>query len=400
VHILLLNDDSPMETRGGAAIVVERLRRECIRQGHRVTLIVTHQDRIQENIVRKRDTHGDIISLFRDYSLAKRARLSLRSPEIEKTLSKLLSELRPDVVNAHNIHTYLSYGSLLIASEYTKKVFLTAHDTFLVSFDRVRGEKMHLNFIDHLKVAGRKYWPLRNITIRSILRETGTKIIAISFATKSFLEENGIAVAKVIHNGIGVKPLPQEDSLRAFREKYQIRGPTVLFGGRVSQDKGIGVLLSAMEIVMKELPQAQLLLVGEKSRIEPELKNISSTLRSAIRLTGWIPHEDMRIAYASADLVTTPSIYLDNFPNVNLEAMEVAKPVIGTSRGGTPEVVEDNVTGIILDPKDTKKFADTLLTLLRDHAKAKKMGEAGRKSIEEKFSLELQAKSYLQLFSA
>ncbi len=346
-----------------------------------------------------KDAEGEIISLFREYPLAKRARLSLRSTEIENALSTLLSELRPNVISAHNIHTYLSYGSLETAKKFTSKIFLTAHDTFLVSFDRVRGERyeraalrgegyrMHL--FDHVQVAGRKYFPLRNFTIRKILRNTGTKVIAISTATKKILEANGIRVESVIHNGIAVT-LP--------REKPQSSHPTVLFGGRVSLDKGIGALLDAMELVLQELPEAQLLLVGEKSRIEPELQGVSSSLRSAIRLTGWLSQEELRLAYASADVVTTPSLYLDNFPTINLEAMEGAKPIIGTCFGGTPEVVEDTVTGIILHPRDTKKFADSLLMLLRDPTKAKKMGEAGRKRIEEHFSLHAQADAYLRLF--
>ena len=93
------------------------------------------------------------------------------------------------------------------------------------------------------------------------------------------------------------------------------------------------------------------------------------------------------------------SIYMfDSFPTVNLEAMLLSKPVIATHYGGSKELVADSQTGFIVDPFDTKSFAEKLDYLLSDRNRAIEMGKAGRKLIEEKFSLEKQIGEYLEIF--
>ena len=139
MHIVLLNDDALPEAKGGAAVIVDHLRRGYTEAGHKVTLITTHQDQSHEREERRKDSYGDIISIQVFYPLQRRHRLCLQNPNVTPLLEKLFDELKPDVVHVHNVHTYLTYESLRIARKHTEKVFLTAHDTFLVSFDRIRG---------------------------------------------------------------------------------------------------------------------------------------------------------------------------------------------------------------------------------------------------------------------
>ena len=209
---------------------------------------------------------------------------------------------------------------------------------------------------------------------------------------------NGIPVSEVIPNGVTIPAMPSESAVALFRKRFHLTGPTVLFGGRVSADKGVFALLDAMEDVLKDLPKVSLLLVGEKERITPALRNCSPRLQEAIRLTGWMTQEEMPLAYAAADIVTTPSLYLDSFLMINIEAMSMEKPVVGTCFGATPEIVEHERTGLIMHPRETEKFAEALLRLLRNPTEAKKMGEAGRARAEKHFSLASQTEHYLRLF--
>ena len=94
-----------------------------------------------------------------------------------------------------------------------------------------------------------------------------------------------------------------------------------------------------------------------------------------------------------------PSIYLDPFPRINLEAMASKKPVVGTCFGGTPEVVINNQTGYIVNPLNAEMMARKIIDLLKNFQKAKKFGEAGYQRVINEFSLEKQVKITLEYYN-
>ncbi|OGJ57112.1 hypothetical protein A2635_01215 [Candidatus Peribacteria bacterium RIFCSPHIGHO2_01_FULL_51_9] len=396
MHIVLLNDDSLPTARGGAAVVVDMLQRGLEAGGHRVTLITTHRS---GPMIR----NGTLISIPVEYPIRERHFRCIHNPEISKILASLFHELRPDIVHAHNIHTYLTYDALHAARRYTDHIFLTAHDTFLVSFGRVKTpHRMH--FWEHLAIAGRRYNPWRNSVIRHILQKTETRVIAISKILKSFLEMNEIPVSAVVYNGTDLlfhttdSLVSRAEVVRQAHHDTRESVPTILTGGRVSDDKGMSVFFKAAAIVQKEISDVQFCIVGDKERIQPYLTDVSPKVREQTVTPGWLSREEMHATYDSCDVVTTPSIYLDPFNLMNIEAMAHGKPVVGTCFGGTPEIVEDNITGLIRDPKDTDSYAAALVTLLKNKELAKKMGEAGRKRMEEKFSVERMLEGYLHAY--
>ena len=85
-----------------------------------------------------------------------------------------------------------------------------------------------------------------------------------------------------------------------------------------------------------------------------------------------------------------PSIYVDPFPTVVLEAMAAGKPVVATGFGGAREAVVDGETGYIVNPFDTEVFAEGLERLLRDSGLRREMGWRGRERVRRSFSLEQQ----------
>jgi len=107
----------------------------------------------------------------------------------------------------------------------------------------------------------------------------------------------------------------------------------------------------------------------------------------------------MPVAYAAAAAVTTPSLYLDAFNLMNIEAMALGKPVIGSVFGGIPEIVEHGVTGYTIDPRNEASFAEAILSLLTDPVRAERMGRAGRERVQKEFSVEKQADAYLALYT-
>ena len=122
-------------------------------------------------------------------------------------------------------------------------------------------------------------------------------------------------------------------------------------------------------------------------------------LLSAVRCAGWLSQEEMAAAYGSADVVTTPSLCLDTFNLINIEAMSAGKPVVGTIFGGTPEIVLDGTTGYVRNPLKIEAYTDALQTILTDPALAKRMGEAGKKRVEEHYSLDVFVQRQLEAYS-
>ena len=85
-------------------------------------------------------------------------------------------------------------------------------------------------------------------------------------------------------------------------------------------------------------------------------------------------------------------------PNVALEGMLFGKPVIGTRVGGTPEVIQDKKTGILIPPRDPASLAQAILELLNDENKMKTISVNSRKFVLENFSLEKRVKSIVELY--
>jgi glycosyltransferase involved in cell wall biosynthesis len=95
----------------------------------------------------------------------------------------------------------------------------------------------------------------------------------------------------------------------------------------------------------------------------------------------------------------TPSICFDTFGLVNLEAMEHAKPVVATSFGGSPEVVQDGVTGFVANPFDLGAFSDAIARLLADPDLRARMGAAGRARLEAHFLIPRLAGEFLEEYA-
>ena len=134
MNIVLLQDDFPPESRGGAGILVATLARALAQHGHAVTVIATTQRRESAG---RHEWEGVVVyRIYSNYHERWRAYRSLYNGDTVREVKRLLAALQPDVVHAHNVHYYLSYYSLVLAKRYARKVLLTAHDEMLVHYGK------------------------------------------------------------------------------------------------------------------------------------------------------------------------------------------------------------------------------------------------------------------------
>ena len=204
----------------------------------------------------------------------------------------------------------------------------------------------------------------------------------------------------VVYNGIDVERWSASPTeLEPLIKKYRLDGKKViLFAGRLSYQKGVEATLQALRLVVDAVPEAVLFVVGSGYEYASGLID-KLGLRDNIVLAGSVSREEMRLYYHLSDAVIMPSLCLETFGMVALEAMACSKPVIGTVFGGVREVVQDGVTGYIVNPLRTKDFADKMIALLANPKHAQTLGEAGRDRAHREFSLDRQMKEYLSYFN-
>jgi glycosyltransferase involved in cell wall biosynthesis len=160
------------------------------------------------------------------------------------------------------------------------------------------------------------------------------------------------------------------------------------FVGRLTNDKGIPELLIAFEEILRAEPRCRLLLVGWFDRAEDALDSLwrmHIEEHPRIRYSGFVV--DTAPYYRAMDLFVLPT-HREGFPNVALEAAACGLAVITTESTGARDAVLPEVTGLLISPGVPEAISEAVLSLLRDAGKRKRMGEAGREWVLERYTKE------------
>lgn len=238
--------------------------------------------------------------------------------------------------------------------------------------------------------------PIAEGTLRHLVDKlsavSADKVIAVSEAVRKFtVNQVGIESMKVltIYNGVDLSekhPARIDILERKKRIGIDPLRPVVGTVSRLDEMKGAEYFVRATAKVRAENPATLFLIVGDgPERAELEQLAQRMNIAESLILTGY--RADIPEVLSTIDLFVLPSLY-EGLPTAALEAMAMAKPVIATHVGGTPEVVEDKVTGLLVPPRDPEALAEAIITLLQDRERAKAMGRAGRERVERYFSVE------------
>lgn len=229
---------------------------------------------------------------------------------------------------------------------------------------------------------------------------------------------------RVIHNGIDLDEwkAPETDeeweSAREYFRSYDLDPdkPTIIFVGRITRQKGVPGLLRALQYVPEDVQVILCAGAPDTKEILEETRKLVEDLQKDRDGVVWIdehlPHEKIVALEACSTTFVTPSVY-EPLGIVNLEAMAVGLPVVGTATGGIPDVIDHGVTGTLvpieqkqdgtgtpLDPdKFEKDLGEALAEMVADPERAKEMGVAGRKRAEDHFSWETIAVKTMEFYN-
>jgi glycosyltransferase involved in cell wall biosynthesis len=291
------------------------------------------------------------------------------------TLRRLLRQEQVEVLNTHSsLDSWVGLGAVLGRRSRTRLV-------------RTR----------HLSTLIKTSWPTRK------LYQSPDAIITTGQAIKDLIVARvQVRAAKIFSIPTGVPldrfyprpPGPRSDFLPDWPLDSCLIGSVAV----LRSWKGHLYLLEALQKVLQAGANARLVLVGEGPyRVVLEAKIADLNLAGFVHLAGY--QDNVPDWLALLDLVVLASYANEGVPQSLLQAMALARPVVGTTCGGIPEIVVPGVNGLLVPPKDSDALAQALLDLIRDPATREKFGAQGLNLVQEHYSLEQMAAATEQVYA-
>ena len=321
-------------------------------------------------------------------------------PLAAKRIAHVLDDFQPDLVHLSNIYHQLSPSILIPIHQRSIPTVYTLHDYKLICPNYLlytqgspctrckSGNYFHA--VRHRCLHGSLSWSTLaavEMTLHKTWRVYERHIT--SFTTPSvFLKDTarsfGIPAKQILH-------IPHF----VFPEEYSVSqsdGGYFAYIGRLSHEKGLPTLLRAM----RQLPQAQLLIVGE-GKIRPALeRKVAEWKLTNVQFAGYLTGQALDKALTRARFTVLPSEWYENSPQSIRESFAIGKPVVASRIGGIPELITKGVDGLLFTPGDENELASSLHHLWENPEKTRQMGLNGRHKVLAQYSPE---NHYRQLYS-
>jgi glycosyltransferase involved in cell wall biosynthesis len=214
---------------------------------------------------------------------------------------------------------------------------------------------------------------------REIARRFDCILVASRFM-RNLLVQNGFAPERV-----RINPLFSPSGVPSSPSALPA-GSRLLYIGQLERFKGLAVLLEAM----RRLPGTTSLDVAGDGPWRKRLESMTSkwNLEGRVRFHGWVERESLGSLISAATIVVVPSTWNEPFGLVGLQAMAYARPVVAFDVGGITDWLEDGVTGVIVPEPSGDCLASAIAELSEDRGRAARLGAAGYRQLQERFTLE------------
>ena len=360
---------------GGGQIVTHKIAAKMAELGHTVHVIYTRTE--------------DILPIPAvNYSVTwahhfKREYLNVFS--VFFALIRLLRREKFDI-----IHSIEGEAVLLIPFLGRRTVFLTT--THCPLFPDIAAPFFFyhpVRFVKHV----RRY--IRYYLIKLSMRFSKYAIAVSDFSKNNVAHRLGISPdkIKVILNGVGV------ELLECGYDRRRHTQDTVIYFGRLDDQKGVDTLIEAVALIAKKRP-VKTIIVGTGWK-ERELKSLAGSLglQDSIDFTGMVSHDKISEYIIKADLCVFPS-RSDNCPLTILEAMAIGIPVISTPVGGIPELIRNGYSGVLVKQEDPQKLSEAMIDLL-DHAQNRELlSNNAKKYVSDNLTWDKVALKYSEFYES
>ena len=293
-------------------------------------------------------------------------------------LTAHLADLRPDVVHTH------MYRADIIGTKAAIALATAGH---------------HRPYVVSTVHSSRVRSPEDREAIRSLTPEMD-QLIAVSQAMEAKIasEHREGAPVRLIYNGVDLQRYDHQEPCCTLRDEYGMEPGSQIVGvvARLEPEKGHQTLLEAWPLVLRKVPDAYLLIVGEGSQRDV-LEQRASANRVAHRVVFTGRRDDVPAVTAALDVAVLPSHREAQGLSI-LEAMALSRPVVASDVGGIPEMIEDGVTGLLVPHDRPDELAAAIVRLLTDHSLADTIARAAHDLVHERFCIELMVRAVEDIY--
>lgn len=381
------------------------------KNGHKVVPFAVRYDRNIENKYSRYFPNGSNSSGMYDPNdknlgyLLRGAYLEFHNRDARKKLKKLIDDENPDVLYCL-IPGELTPDIFKIAKKKGVPCILRLSDFRLLcgKMNLLRGENICEECIHGKYLCMVKHKCVKDSALVSCLRMLSLYYSKICnrykyvdaviapprFTAKKFIEASFFPEEKVFINPTFID-CSQIEVSSVFK-------PYVLCLGRFTLEKGFIYVVEAMKH-LQDIP-VTVAVTGDRNGCSPELEALIEkyNLEDKITFVGFLHGEALEKIINESLCVACPAIWYENMPNTVLEAYAYGKPVIASNIGSLAEIVEDGVTGLLFDPKNSKQIADCIRKLYEDPELCMRLGKQGRKMCETVYSPQRHWKNFMSIY--
>ena len=371
MKILMLTWEYPPRIVGGIARVVHDLSKRLIKDGHDVTVVTYREGELPyyENDkgveVYRVDNYMITPNNFIDWIMQLNFNLVAKASEL------IAKEGNFDVIHAHD--WLVANAAKTLKHAYNIPLISTIHAT-----ESGRNSGIHDETQRYI-----------NDTEWMLTYESTEVIVNSNFMKGHIQGLFGLPFDKinVIPNGINLTNFNGIERDYEFRRQYALDNEKIiLYMGRLVYEKGIQHLIAAMPKILDNYHDAKLIIAGKGGMIDELKAQVEYMgISNKVYFTGYLDAKQVQKMYKCADVAVFPSTY-EPFGIVALEAMLAGVPTVVSDVGGLNEIVEHGVTGMKSYAGNSNSIADSILTLLYDHALAANVAKNAKAKVKELYN--------------
>ncbi len=363
MNILLLTSDF-LPNVGGMATHAHELARAHVRNGHTVHLIHpvygNEQDRVEE-------LDGIVVHKLFIARTTPKIKHVVYIRTVRRYVLRLMKDIRFDLLHWHDLTP--NCWTTWTLRKVLPLVWTNHTSNYLELFETGSGRLKIKSFLHH---PGAIISPSRELHEKSAA--TGVRADRLYY----------------IPNGVDSEKFRPGNSYDVLDKDYAIDPlkPVIICPRRLEPKNGVEYFIRAIPLVRERYPEAQFLIVGggfpeERDRFEVFLRERKQ--RQGVFFTGNVPNTLMSKFLALSTIAALPSL-MEATSIAGLEAMASGLPLVGTTVGGIPEIIEDGVSGLLVEPRDPAQLATSFIRLLDDESLRIKLGQGARARVEREFA--------------
>jgi glycosyltransferase involved in cell wall biosynthesis len=229
------------------------------------------------------------------------------------------------------------------------------------------------------------------------------RVIAVSEKTRRhYLQAGGLPHDKVItlYNGVDISRFNKMDETQTVKLRKELQLPLssqiIMTVAVLREPKGIQFMIRALPAILEQCPDVHYLIVGDGVH-RAALSDLVAGLAIKDHVTFAGHRTDIPDLLACCDIFVLPTLK-DALPTVLIEALAAGKPIIASNVGGVPEIIEDEVNGLLVAPGEPSKLVEACLRLLKDNELSRQIILAGSETLRQRFNIDTQIEQLSRMY--